>query len=213
MNYPTTPQEKLDRKIKTYKERLELYENDLIYKSYKDHDISFLEEHIPEKLASLNIDINDDMDFLEYRMRQCMKKGGEILDISHLDLTKLPNNIQKSIKYLFCANNRIENLGDISKFKSLKVLDISNNKLTNLDNLPENIVEIQCINNNLEKLDLSKYLKLKRLDCSHNKLKFIVPIKNLENFYLIIPAGIFEKYLKLNRLSVRIPPAYAPSSK
>ena len=67
-------------------------------------------------------------------------------------LTVLPDlSNETNILYLDCSHNKIENLDNLPP--NLEVLKCDNNKLTRLDNLPANLIYLNCSNNDLTNLD------------------------------------------------------------
>ena len=98
------------------------------------------------------------------------KSKNKTLDLSNLNLKKIPHNIPSDVAFLFLGNNKISRLENIKNLKNLKVLDISYNKLNDLDNIPDSY-EISCRDNYLTNIDdLKKCKRLSKLDCSHNKI-------------------------------------------
>ncbi len=155
--------------------KVTIYSNDMKYKKYRGIDYS-----------KYNLENTENMDTLEYRLKECIKTGGKELDISHLELEhipKLPSIIVNSLTNLCCSDNNIEDLHDLRHFANLQVLDCANNKLTYLKriNLPRNLVEIICKNNEI--VDISGIVKcenLTRLDCSNNKIESMPDHYNIE---------------------------------
>ena len=118
----------------------------------------------------------ENKDTLEYRFNECSKTGGLSLDISHLELTKLPPNIPITVKFLFCSENNLSVIDDLTFLSSLEVIDCGFNKLTKLPMFPKSIVEISSRNNALGDASTIKTINcpnLKRVDLSHNNLENI----------------------------------------
>lgn len=162
-------------------EPIEIYDNDLKYKKYRNIDISKVEKYdIFTDARTYDI---EEMDTLNYRIKECQRKyNNTMLDISHLDLQEVPINLlPHTLKYLFCSNNKIKDLGNLSHLKNLEVLDCCNNELTRLPILPSNLTEITCRDNKLVDIkSIEKCNKLDRLDCSFNKLDNIPYLNSLK---------------------------------
>ena len=71
------------------------------------------------------------------------------LDLSHLNLTRLPT-LPKGLKILNCSNNQLSELPDLPD--TLTNLSCQNNQLTRLPNLPDGLVYLECQNNQLTEL-------------------------------------------------------------
>ena len=69
------------------------------------------------------------------------------MDFPNNNLTKLPKELPKNLKYLNCHNNNIKKLPKLPD--TLTTLMCSNNELTELPILPNNISELVCNNNNI----------------------------------------------------------------
>lgn len=150
-----------------------VYKNDLKYRKNRDLDISRVEwfDKDDEKLFKENLDT------LEYRLKECVKEGNTTLDLVGLELTKfpeIPEEIAKSVKDLFLGENNLTKLSSIALFKQLESIDLNTNKLKTIDSLSESLIELSCPNNQLEKLPSSAYLpNLQKLDCRNNMLTYI----------------------------------------
>ena len=147
-----------------------VYKNDLKFSEFIDPEMSIWDKDVEKKYHS-NV-----YKLLKYRIYDCKKNNFEYLDISYLNLDKLPNftehkyyNNLKKIKYLFVHNNNISDIGNsLDIFENLEVLDISNNKLTSINSLPDTLKELVCHNNKLIKICTSDSVTI--LDCSFNSL-------------------------------------------
>lgn len=158
---------------------IEIYDNDLKYKKYRNIDIGKVVEYNTDTRLSNTI---EDRDTLEYRLKECqMKYNNTMLDLGHLDLETIPiNKLPITLKYLFCPNNKLKYLGDLNHLANLEILDICNNELEKINELPPNLKELMCRDNKLITIDsLKKCDHLERLDCSFNNLKNIPFLKNL----------------------------------
>lgn len=91
------------------------------------------------------------MDEAIKRINKCIEKNKNCLDISNLNLTKLPDNLPAFIQELNCHGNRIMKLPD-NLPTSLQKLDCSFNQITHLPyNLPALDI-FWCHNNQITKL-------------------------------------------------------------
>lgn len=70
-----------------------------------------------------------------------------------------------------CGNNNITFLPPLPS--RLRVLFVSYNKLTSLDNLPDNLGELYCVENQLKRLPDSLPSALRILNCSYNALSVL----------------------------------------
>jgi Leucine-rich repeat (LRR) protein len=142
-----------------------------------DHNISQLvNKNINNKL------ILDDMDTIKYRVNECNNSGGKMLDLTCLELTKLPHIIPSDIEYLFCSDNKLVDMIEVTSLKKLKILDCSNNMLRAIPKLSPILEELSCRNNYIKNLDqLIECKKLERLDCSQNKIMNIPKIDSMMN--------------------------------
>lgn len=149
---------------------INIYENDLRYKNYNNIDLKNIE----------NLNLTEDFDTIEYRLKEEVSKNNNFLDLSHLDLHKMNIIMPQNIIYLFLNNNQLTSLNFINEMENLKVLDISFNSIEKLERLPYNIEELICKNNKLEFLDFNLHKKLVKVDCSNNNIKEIRNAKNVE---------------------------------
>lgn len=150
-----------------------IYENDLKFKSKRNIDPNKAEwdsEHIENTFFEQNLDT------LAYRFDECEKNNFEYLDLSHLELEKIPDvSIHKyakdfaKVKYLFLNDNKLtECPTNLQYFPNLEVFDISSNLITTISYLPKSLKEFVCHNNRLKSLPSHDYLH--KLDCSHNSI-------------------------------------------
>lgn len=164
--------------------KYEVYHNDLKFKSMRKinpDDVIWNHDSLKKSFH------DDNFDTIEYRLIECAKSGYEYLDLSHLDLTVLPEfknwkiyDAMCNIKLLFLNNNQLVNLADALKvFPSLEVLDLSHNMLESVDYIPPNVVELVCHNNKIKKMIQHK--NLEKLDCSDNLLVKLESYPNLYN--------------------------------
>lgn len=130
---------------------------------------------------------NKDYDTLEHRINECISVEYKYLDLSNLNLNRIPiqelkkhKNFDKisNILYLFIDNNNIEVcLDELLYFKNLEALDISHNKLTEIKYIPDKLKEFSCYNNHLKSLPDSN--SVEKLDCSDNKLSSLPKMDNI----------------------------------
>lgn len=126
------------------------------------------------------------------------------LDLSHNNIDKLPNNINKlfNLVSLELSNNNIDKLPEnITKLNKLKTLSINQNKLVNL---PNNIGQLKLLtnlsanNNNIKKLPKSIGLLTNIMEMwfNNNNLttlpKELKNCKKLERFYAYDNNVIFQ---------------------
>lgn len=150
-----------------------VYKNDLKYIEYNDININKV-KNMPNYTFST----------VAARIKECEEEKYEFLDLNHMDLTHIPNDVVNDnklhkIKSLFMIDNNISVI-NMSIFNNLTVVDLSNNKLSSVPILPDTIEEITVKNNVLETVVLNSYSNLKRLDVSHNKLTTIDLHKTLD---------------------------------
>ena len=163
--------ERLGHLIQDREPTYQIYDNDLKYKKYKYIDTDRI----------LDYTDTEDRDTLNYRLKESQKDKEMTLDLCHLNLSTLPQNLSSNTFYLFLTDNLFENINDLTYCKHLRVLDVYNNKLTHLPKLPTSIEEVSCRQNNLISIDTLKYCpNIKRLDCSNNKLLNISTLHSLE---------------------------------
>lgn len=160
-----------------------VYKNDLkdrIHKKIDDpENIIFSDAEVME------LYYKKDLDTIEYRIDECIKENGSILDIKNLNLKEFPDlreiarknskfDINK-LREIYASENEIESVPDLSYIPNLRILDVGFNKLKTIENLPETLYELCCKNNEIDKISLPKYIVV--LDVGFNKIK---KIKNLQ---------------------------------
>ena len=140
-------------------------DTDLRYLKHRDFDVSTLRKYNKDKAFLFK----ENKDTVEYRIKECMKTGGDTLDLSNMDLSTLPK-IPPSVKFLFCPNNKLRNMDAVCKLH-LVTLDCSNNRLNKLPALPVTLEELSCQNNELvDLIEIKDCIQIRRLDCSYNKI-------------------------------------------
>src|SRR2546425_352087 len=66
------------------------------------------------------------MEIAQLRITECINNKSFSLNLSFLNLNKLPNNLPASLQRLYCYNNQIKELNNLPS--SLQELHCSNNK-------------------------------------------------------------------------------------
>lgn len=161
-----------------------VYETDLKYRKQREIEnpdkICFSTDEVEFKYN------NVDCDSLEYRISQVRKDKYDYLDLSGMNLKKIPQLTNYSnydgirlVKFLFINNNSLSNIDNIFDiFTNLEVLDISDNNIKNIPRIPNTLKELCCFNNKLELLPRGgKYLEI--LLCKNNSIFDIPHYKNL----------------------------------
>ena len=119
------------------------------------------------------------------RVKYCIQNNRTLLDLSDLDIVKLPDNLPTSLLILWCNNNRLTSLSD-NLPASIKILYCSNNQLTSLpDILPASLHALYCSYNKLTSLPDILPASLKTLFCDNNQLTSLpdnLPV-SLQNLY------------------------------
>lgn len=171
-----------------------IYRNDLKFRKSRNLDMNNI--YSDHKI--------EDMDSLEYRIKECVQHGGHNLDLSNLELKTFPSGVPKNIKRLFIADNELESLPDLSSFFNLEILDCSKNKLHNIPKLPLSIEEIFCENNKITNIDfIAQFPNLKRIDFSHNRIKNVPATHHIEIAYLSYnQISQINDQTKLRRLTI-----------
>lgn len=153
-----------------------VYSNDLKFKHIRNID--------PSRAIWYNDDVKNNyytknFDTLKYRLKESFNTGFEYLDLSHLNLSKIPDLTTykyfeklKNILYLFLNDNQIDTLENkLSDFNRLEVLDLSHNKISEIKKMPLSLRELSCHHNNLE--SICSHQNLEKLDCSNNSVKIL----------------------------------------
>jgi Leucine-rich repeat (LRR) protein len=160
-----------------------VYENDLKFKHLRKID--------PAK-ANWENDVKDkyykkDYDTITHRLKECNESDFTYLDLSHLELTKLPDlsgwkyyDKLKHVKYLFLNDNKFDIYDNsFAYLNNLEVLDISNNNLKEITYLQNSLKELVCHNNKLKKIP--SHVNLFRIDCSNNNIKNLSQYPNVSD--------------------------------
>ena len=92
------------------------------------------------------------MDIAQHRIKECIENKDTGLDLSHLKLTELPNNLPESLTHLFCNHNNLTELPN-NLHGSITDIWCRNNNLSRLpDNLPDSLIYLNCVNNKITEL-------------------------------------------------------------
>ena len=146
--------------------RNQIYPTDLKYRQHRN----LKKKHLKTLGTQYEALIHENLDTIESRLKMCQQSGGEILDLSNLSLTELPQ-IPNGIKSLFLDNNLLVTLPDLDHLKNLEIMDCTCNRLITFGKLPISLSELMCRNNKLIRLPVLN--QLEKLDVSHNQLKQI----------------------------------------
>src|SRR5438067_2250979 len=84
------------------------------------------------------------MEIAQKRIRECINNNLLSLDLSHLNLSELLNNLPSFLQILDCSNNQIK---ELNKLPSLQTLYCSHNQIKELNNLPSSLQYLYCENN------------------------------------------------------------------
>ena len=161
----------MERKVLVYKNDLKNKKN----KTFNLESIMFDNSHVEKMFRE------KDLDSLEYRLLECKETGFVDLDLKHMDLISLPSlpdEVYNKLKHLFLGDNKLTNLNDITKFKSLETLDINNNLFIELPQLPNTLNELCCQSNKLTMI--KSHRNLQKLDCAFNNIQKIEELPKLE---------------------------------
>lgn len=171
-----------------------VYKNDLLFKKMRNINADMALWYTDD----LKDEYEKDFDNITARLKMCKENNFIYLDLSRLDLEKIPKLSSYSkfdeltnVKYLFLNDNKLTTCGDrLEYFPNLEVLDVSHNAISEVTFLPNTLKEFICTNNKINSLpshknlkildctsnkinDLGTYPKLKDLNCSNNKIKII----------------------------------------
>jgi internalin A len=124
------------------------------------------------------------------RLENCRLTGGKVLDLSNLDITEIPAEVEgfEDLTYLNISGNQLEPLPDwIGSFSSLQFLNLRHCGLKSLPETMKNLSGLRtlCLGaNGLSALPewLGGFAALEKLDISANEL-YLIPefIGNLKN--------------------------------
>lgn len=116
-------------------------------------------------------------------------KGLSLMDSGITDLTGLGNILEKyKVEWLYLNNNKISDISELSKVKSLKILLIFNNNVQNFNALAT-LTELESLdasNNNISDLSpLNGLNKMNSLILDNNNIRDISIIQNFPNLEVI----------------------------
>lgn len=135
------------------------------------------------------------------RLRVCLESSHEILDLSSLNLTYLPDHFPPSITKLYANRNRLIELPK-NLPEQLTVINVNGNRLTQLpQRLPPNLIKLKVKENQLTVLPNRWPEMLKTLIISENNL-FIFPTN--------LPPNLERLYISFNRHT--LVPTHLPSA-
>jgi hypothetical protein len=125
-----------------------------------------------------------DIETAKQRIRECLTTQGISLNLSNLRLTSLPASINTltQLQTIFCDQNRLTTLPDLSRLTQLQTLFCGQNFLTALPDLSRltQLQRLNCSSNQLTTLpDLSTLTQLQRLNCSSNQLTALPDLSTL----------------------------------
>lgn len=133
-----------------------------------------------KKLKKLDIGYNKITDLSSLDVLQDLywlsMGGNKVSDFSPI--------LDKNIKYLWIHNNPVKNISQFENFKELQVLSIDSIDLKDPENISmfENLIELDCNDNNIENLNFLKKLKnLRSLNLDNNNISDISQISKLKN--------------------------------
>jgi Leucine-rich repeat (LRR) protein len=124
---------------------------------------------------------------IEIRIDNCRKDNYVHLDLSNLQLQKIPSlpyDIFNKVSVCILTENELSDINNIDHFKKLKVLDVGHNYLAHIKSLPQTLEEFVCPRNQLT--DLSCILNcphIERIDFTDNLITEIPPLSNLKIVY------------------------------
>lgn len=154
--------------------KYDVYLNDLKYKNKRNINKELANWMHPTYAAMFD---KISFDSIEYRVYECIKTKGTVLDLSNMDLKeiplhKIPSDLKQHIQCLFVQDNEIKNMCSLLDFTCLEVLDISHNHIKYIDQLPQTITELNCKQNDISALPSKNQCpKLMMLNCENNKIK------------------------------------------
>lgn len=99
---------------------------------------------------------------------------------------KMPKNLNlsklKSLRFIWCCNEKLTDLEPLGDFKHLQVLCFNNNQISTLEPLRDlsNLQELYFRENKIRTLEpLQNLTNLKELDCYWNPIRSLEPLQNL----------------------------------
>jgi hypothetical protein len=151
---------------------------------------------------------NKDTDCISYRIEECIREKGEMIDLSHMNKDcfnlLMSNNVFPKIKnklqHIFAKDCNLLNLPNLDCCSALLTLDISSNNLISLPKLPESLEELIVNDNRITEVsnNLPNLLRFngdnnlicninfsKTLERIHLKNNPIIHIPGFENLYFL----------------------------
>jgi len=134
------------------------------------------------------------MDEVQKRIKFCLNRRSEVLDISFMNLTQLPSNLPDFIKILHCNNNQIIELPETLP-SSLVQLYCHNNKIKRIPSYSlSNVKWIYCENNNIKEMPSKLPYSLIGLLCSNNQMEEFSSNLPTTVYYLDISRNLIKKF-------------------
>lgn len=164
-----------------------VYRNDIKFRKHRDIDTSraVWADDIKQDFH------NKDTDSIDYRIEECIREKGEMLDLSHMNKdcfkmlfsNKTFPKIKHTLQHIFAKDCDLDMLPDLNCFVSLLTLDLSCNKLTVLPKLPETLEEL-IVNDNLITKITTLMPNLLRFNGDNNLISNMTFSKSLERIHL-----------------------------
>jgi len=138
------------------------------------------------------------------------KKEAEILDLSGLGLTEVPEELSDldHLVYLNLGANKIKEIQYLDQLVNLQELSLADNRIDQIDGLErlENLVSLDLSKNDLREIqEFSGLEQLKRLDLQGNGIKEIKNLHSLVNLEELLlsnnPIAKIENLERLERLT------------
>jgi Leucine-rich repeat (LRR) protein len=121
---------------------------------------------------------------IDIRIQKCIIEKNNILDLSSMNLSFLPDNIPDTITELYCYDNNLTIIDNLPK--NIKKLLCCDNKINSINNnFPESLEYLCCDGNLIEKLP-DNLKSINFVCCENNNITDISNIKinnNLKEFY------------------------------
>lgn len=102
---------------------------------------------------SNNGEVGEQRDTAYKRLKDCIKRESQTLDLSDLGLKSLPPILPPCVNSLHIANNHLMELPSaVLELKNIIELNISSNQLNQINEIPSSIIRLDISNNNLTDL-------------------------------------------------------------
>lgn len=166
-------------------EKYPVYRNDIKYKEYIDPSRAEWNKETESDYYK------KDTDNISYRIEECNRENGELIDLSNMDHNCLElfirhpifKTLNLSLQHIFIRNSNLNCLNNLHNIKSLLTLDISYNNLTIINKLPDTIEELIVNNNKIASIEC-ELPNLKRFNGSHNKITKMYFSDSMNSIYL-----------------------------